>query len=320
MDIDAVEFKIYNVAMVLLDQFYVPVDLKWRERGVSNVVFTPEPPACVSTTTQVRLDFDYESFENVYTIPYAFDADGALLDTAHQPHPPGGFPAGAGSAWTDFTPSPEDEMDVATVRLRTFDLPAALIDVSLDLPARIRFDDHPMDGFDFTPGSTAILAVDEPVNVSFQYDTDWMGGVKIYARPFCDGQLCPDYSAHGSTVLPMGAHTATGWFTLTAPGHVDQVRFQMQDPVLGKTIAQWFEDVDYHFGPSAEIVGVAESGAGCCSTSRPTARAGGNKASSTRSSAASSARSRTDFIARSRPSLIAISIRSRMMVSTSRPT
>ncbi len=65
---------------------------------------------------------------------------------------------------------------------------------------------------------------------------------------------------------------------------------------------------------------VAESCAGSGSALKPTARAGGSRASSTRSSAASSARSRTDFIARSRPSLIAISIRSRMMVSTSRPT
>ena len=49
-------------------------------------------------------------------------------------------------------------------------------------------------------------------------------------------------------------------------------------------------------------------------------RAGGSSASRMRSSAASSARARICFIARSRCDLMAISTRSRMIVSTSRPT
>ncbi len=53
---------------------------------------------------------------------------------------------------------------------------------------------------------------------------------------------------------------------------------------------------------------------------KPASRAGGSKASSTRSSAASSARNLTCCMAWSRPCFTAISIRSRMMVSTSRPT
>ena len=63
---------------------------------------------------------------------------------------------------------------------------------------------------------------------------------------------------------------------------------------------------------------VAES-EGCMSW-KFTSRAAGSSTSSTRSSAASAARSRTLRDSFSRVSLIAASVRSRMMVSTSRPT
>ena len=63
---------------------------------------------------------------------------------------------------------------------------------------------------------------------------------------------------------------------------------------------------------------VAES-AGCMSW-KFTSRAGGSSTSRTRSSAASAARSRTLRVSASRVCLIAASTRSRMMVSTSRPT
>jgi len=62
---------------------------------------------------------------------------------------------------------------------------------------------------------------------------------------------------------------------------------------------------------------VAESSAG---VSPGLTLAGVSSASRMRSSAASIARSRTTFMAATRASLIAVSARSRMMVSTSRPT
>ncbi len=258
-DVDAVDFRIYTTGMSLLDEFIVPVDLHWRERGVWNVAFTPELPACVAPSTQVRIDFDYESAENVYVVPYAYGPTGVPVPLATQPHQPGGFPAGLGSAWTDFMPSSGGEYDIASIAFRTFDLPDALVDVRYDTPAKLRFDDHPMSDFVFTPGPVAILAVDQHVDVAFRYYTDWMGGVRIYARPFRDGAICPDYSGHGSSVLPVGSHGATGWFTLTEPGHVDQVRFQMVDPVIGKPISEWFVDVDFHFGGTAILVDVPET-------------------------------------------------------------
>ena len=57
-----------------------------------------------------------------------------------------------------------------------------------------------------------------------------------------------------------------------------------------------------------------------CMSSKLTSRAGGSSTSSRRSSASSAARSRTLRVSASRVCLIATSTRSRMIVSTSRPT
>jgi len=65
---------------------------------------------------------------------------------------------------------------------------------------------------------------------------------------------------------------------------------------------------------------VAESADSPESLVKPTLRGGGSSASSTRSSAASSARWRNFAVSCSRVCLTAISARSRMIVSTSRPT
>jgi hypothetical protein len=78
------------------------------------------------------------------------------------------------------------------------------------------------------PDTPNIVANGQNVTVSFKYKTNQAGGVRIWARPFTNNALSPNYAACGSPVYsaPGGAGTCT--FTISSGNvNVDNIRFQM---------------------------------------------------------------------------------------------
>ncbi len=112
----------------------------------------------------------------------------------------------------------------------------------------------------FNPTSPESLALNEHVDITFDYYTAKSGGVKIFPRPFSDGALSPDYGASGSVTYPQGIGSGSDYFTITAGMvHVDEVRFRMTTADQSEVLLEFFVPVDYYFPvieppPVADIV------------------------------------------------------------------
>ena len=114
---------------------------------------------------------------------------------------------------------------------------------------------HIIDNVQTTPSSPVILAVGEDLSFTFDYETYNAAGVRITGRPLTDGQLTPNYSAHGSPLYPVGFGTGSGYFTFATPAVVDQIRLQMRDDTTNNVLAEKIIDVDIEFvNHSVEIL------------------------------------------------------------------
>ena len=102
---------------------------------------------------------------------------------------------------------------------------------------------------ELSPPSPAQLDYGEHVDVTFDYTTDDPGGVRIWVRPYTDGLMTPDFSAHASLLHPAYAGSGSGFFTIhSGPVEVDQLRFQMKNADQSITHLEFFIDVSYGYG------------------------------------------------------------------------
>jgi hypothetical protein len=69
-------------------------------------------------------------------------------------------------------------------------------------------------------------------------------------RPFTNGDLTPNYAAHGSPVHPVGTGAGSGFFTITdGQAEVDSVRLQMWDANQTTLFVELFLPVRYIYSP-----------------------------------------------------------------------
>ena len=105
--------------------------------------------------------------------------------------------------------------------------------------------------------SPAHLANGEKVFVDFDYMTEEVDGVRLWARPMTNGELSPGYGAHGSPIHTDAIGSGTGWFTFgTENVNVDQIRVQMRTHDSAELLDEMVVDVDINFGYENEIFNV----------------------------------------------------------------
>lgn len=98
------------------------------------------------------------------------------------------------------------------------------------------------------PDTPNILKFGQNVTVSFKYDTNQAGGVRIFARPFTGTSLTPNYAACGSPIYPFGTGTGTCTFTITSGNAtVNKIRFQVWDANQTQLLFQTYVPVSYQF-------------------------------------------------------------------------
>ena len=112
-----------------------------------------------------------------------------------------------------------------------------------------------------TPRTPNVLQLNDQVTFSFSYNTTEAGGVRIFARPFTNGGLTPNYAAHGSGVYPVGSGSGTGFFTITSGASPStSIRFQMWDVRQTTLLYQGFIPVHYRFTGAVSTVVTARAG------------------------------------------------------------
>ena len=105
------------------------------------------------------------------------------------------------------------------------------------------------------PSTPNILLFNQNITVSFSYNTNEVGGVRIFVRPFSGTILSPNYAACGSPLYPIGTGTGTCSFTITSGATtVTRLRFQMWNDSQTTLLFQTFVPVSYQFKGNANLV------------------------------------------------------------------
>jgi hypothetical protein len=81
----------------------------------------------------------------------------------------------------------------------------------------------------FEPGLPATLHPGDKLHVIIHYRMHSVDTVRIFARPYTNGQPTPGYGAHGSPEYGRGEGEVDGWFSFTKPTKVHEVRVRMVD-------------------------------------------------------------------------------------------
>ncbi len=109
--------------------------------------------------------------------------------------------------------------------------------------------DNTITNITLDPSSPASLELGEEVTVNFDYSTVASGGVRIYVRPYTNGESTPNYAAHGSPLYETGSGSGDGFFTITdMPARVDQLKFEMTNDGQTETLLEFYMPVEYTFG------------------------------------------------------------------------
>lgn len=99
-----------------------------------------------------------------------------------------------------------------------------------------------------TPDSPNILANGQQVTVRFKYRTTDTGGVRIFARPYTDNNLTPNYGACGSPLYAFPSGSGSCTFTIsTGSVNVDNIRFQMYNANQTTRLFEAFIPVHYRY-------------------------------------------------------------------------
>lgn len=94
----------------------------------------------------------------------------------------------------------------------------------------------------------AAFSNDQAVNINFDYNVDEPGGVRIFARPFTNGNLTPGYGASGSP-LYTGSGAANVFYQISSgDGVVDEVRFQILNADQSELLKEFWVPVEFHYG------------------------------------------------------------------------
>ncbi len=101
------------------------------------------------------------------------------------------------------------------------------------------------------PQSPASLSFGQRVTISYDYEVLEPEGVRIWVMPYSDGLISPKYS-YTSSPLFKGTGSRDVTFTITSGESemvVDQLKIKIADSTGDVTILEYFETVDYTFGP-----------------------------------------------------------------------
>ncbi|MHC4643018.1 MAG: right-handed parallel beta-helix repeat-containing protein, partial [Planctomycetota bacterium] len=218
--------------------------------SIGNIVMTPQPPADLTDGDPVTVRFTYITEEErgvrIFAVPYTKGqvTQGAEVYQSQL------YPVGKGQGSASFTVNSQDiRVDQIQLVMTTADQSRILLEHFVG--AIYFFYAHNLTNIVMVPPSPAARLNNEYVNITFDYGTTEAGGVRIYARPFTDGSLTPNWNAHGSILYPVGNGSGTGYFRITSGDViVDQVRFQIKNADSSVVLREIFVPVEYHYGNS----------------------------------------------------------------------
>jgi hypothetical protein len=234
VEVDQIRIRVLNADQsVLLFETFLPVYFLFTDSAhvVYNLDLSPDTPDVLAFDQDVDLTFDYLTRNQTGVRIWARPFTNGQLTPNYGAHGSGIYPAGQGSGSGFFTIT-SGQVVVDQIRIQMWDPDQTVLLFEAFLPVYYRFRGatNIVTDIEFSPDTPNIFKYADNINLTFNYNTNQAGGVRIWARPFSGANLSPGYAAHGSPIYPVGSGSGTGSFRLTTgPLVVDKVRIQMWD-------------------------------------------------------------------------------------------
>jgi hypothetical protein len=224
---------------------------------VTDLSLGPDTPNILRFNENVNVNFSYSTTEvsgvRIFIRPFT---NGALTPNYAASASPLYPTSASGKGSGTFTVT-SGAVVVDQIRIQMWDANQTTLLFEAFLPVYYQFGDptNLVTDISLSPDTPDALKFNQDVNLTFSYSTRQAGGVRIFARPFTNGALSPNYAAHGSGVYATGAGTGSGFFTITTGQVVvDQVRIQMWDANQTTLLFEAFLPVYYRFRDPTNIV------------------------------------------------------------------
>ncbi len=223
---------------------------------VTSFLLTPDTPNVLRTNENVSLSFQYITNEPNGVYIWARPFTNGALTPGYGAHGSPLYPMGSGPGSGSFTIT-SGEVVVDQIRIQMWNSSQTQLLFETFLPVYYLFTDadHAVTNISLFPDTPDVLGFDQDANLEFSYITRQVGGVYIWARPFTNGSLTPQYAAHGSPVYGIGGGAGSGSFTITGGNVVvDHIRIQMWDTTQTTLLFEVFLPVYYRFMEMTNIV------------------------------------------------------------------
>ena len=238
-----------TIAFVLIGLALVSGAPRARADAIWNVRIAEGPIAAIQHNQNVNISFAYEVTTAGGVRIFARPMSGGSLSPNYVAHPSPVYAVGRGtsSGWFTITTG---NVTVDQIRFEVWDDQQTTILLRFYIPVHMIFSSNALYNIVLDRNSPSTIQFSRNLNSSFSYTTSDTGGVQIFMRPFTNGILTPNYSAHGSPVYPTGSGTGSGYFTILAgTADVDSVRFQMYNHNQTALLLELFIPGHFLFSP-----------------------------------------------------------------------
>lgn len=252
-DVTDIRFRVFaNDNTTLLDEFFLPFDVHWREVGIYNIRADRVNGESMHNSQNLNLTFTVEhnvTSESRYAWTWC-TTDGL--------YSPGGvyqgstpIPAGPQEI-TRFCRIDEGSTLVDGLRL-TFGTPSEQL-MHFIIPAEFFYGPHAIQNAEFSPRSPAIMSHGEHLEMGFDYVTSHTDDVLIFARPAYAEELIYGMTSSGSAYHSPPSGTGGYWVTYDAdPRLANSVFFFMRNLDQTEDLLGHFVDGWWAWGQSSYI-------------------------------------------------------------------
>ena len=195
-DVTDIRFQIFEADYTtLLYEFFIPYDIHWREVGIYDFSFDWADYEFLHNSQNLTTTFTVEhaDSEDRYAWTQCYTDGNYSPGGVYQGSSP--FPSGP-QTMTRYCRVNSGELDVDGIRF-IYGAPTETM-LSFIVPVHYHFAPHAVQNHEFSPQSPAIMTNWEPLEMTFDYMTDEMAGVLVFARAAYDENLIYGMSSSGS--------------------------------------------------------------------------------------------------------------------------
>ncbi|MFN0217117.1 MAG: T9SS type A sorting domain-containing protein [Saprospiraceae bacterium] len=245
--VDEIRIEVYTADnSTLLRRCWVPVRFRFGNVGVNTFSFSGDEALSSyllgeNFSSSFQYNVSYPGGVRVFIRPFS---NGALTP---------GYGAsgssiynGTGASSSSFTINSGKNVRVDALRVTIASADQSVTIDEFFIPVNLYFSTVKIT--DISTSGSNFPYNNENRSVSFNYSTTEAGGIRIFPRPWTNGDLSPNYAYSGSPTYN-GSGTANSTFTITATNQrVDHLSFRVTNSDQTETLLEFLSPVDFTFG------------------------------------------------------------------------